>query len=523
MLALLASAHVASSAVDTGFELLFENSDVDVPRTCWPALTLPQWLEGSYIMPSVGTTRFGGRDFQGVLDGFGKLHRFEYDGESKQMCETAKMMRTGFYNASMELERIAPSMLFMDTVPPRPSCGGAMCNLLKGANDNTFVNSVKIGQHYTTWTDSTIANEIDPISLQVKGLYKWTDKVGHGPLHKGVLGSAHPLRKDGNGPWVSIQIDCPLMTPDKLGSYVDIVLIDDADPTNRKLLNSKKIEHTTPYFHSIGVSSDHVILGYTPMEYDMAATMAGKPMIEAFHQTSPLRTTFDVVPFDGGASLTFVAPQPFTYNHVINCYENTTGIIFDAITFQDASLWLVEGGALLGVQRNKTKRDSIKRRQQAYRYHLHLAGDKKGNVTSEPLSNPRRLTEFPKINMDYSTKPYCIYYAMEQFHNEVENGAVAVVKHNICTGETIYWYRPNWFPSEPFFVPNPAKGAEDDGVVTFTALSGVDQQSYIVVVDAKDMGKEGVLGGGFLEQALPEIVGFTTHGQWYAGMIGEHA
>ena len=62
-------------------------------------------------------------------------------------------------------------------------------------------------------------------------------------------------------------------------------------------------------------------------------------------------------------------------------------------------------------------------------------------VISQPVSHQNRMTDFPKINMHFSTRKYCIYYAIEQFHNEREYGSAAIVKHNICTGDrdTLPW------------------------------------------------------------------------------------
>ena len=102
-------------------------------------------------------------------------------------------------------------------------------------------------------------------------------------------------------------------------------------------------------------------------------------------------------------------------------------------------------------------------RQQIYRYHLHMQGDKKGQITMEPISVKNRIKDFPKLKMGYSTVPYCIYYAIESFHNDVDYGSQAILKHNICTGERQYWYKPSHFPSEAFFVPRVEDPALADG------------------------------------------------------------
>ena len=61
----------------------------------------------------------GEQRFNDILDGFGKLHRFEMS--AGKVCFSAKMMDTGFYTESVEKGRIADGVLFDETTPPRRS------------------------------------------------------------------------------------------------------------------------------------------------------------------------------------------------------------------------------------------------------------------------------------------------------------------------------------------------------------------------------------------------------------------
>merc|ERR1719440_106712 len=169
----------------------------------------------------------GGLEFQGVLDGYGKLHRFQMsDG---QVCFKAQMMQTKYYNESMKSGTVPPAMLFEETKPPRKNCHLPMCNI-QGPNDNTFVNTVLIGDEYSTWTDSTIATALDPYTLSIEGTYAWSDKLTNDhPGHMGALASAHPLRRhQGKGDWVALQINPALVPNVGLGAYVDVLTISDS-------------------------------------------------------------------------------------------------------------------------------------------------------------------------------------------------------------------------------------------------------------------------------------------------------
>ena len=85
-----------------------------------------------------------------------------------------------------------------------------------------------------------------------------------------------------------------------------------------------------------------------------------------------------------------------------------------------------------------------------------------------------------------------------------------------------------------------APGNEDDGVVVFTATDGVKDESYLVVVNAKDLTLTLTLTlnltlaltlnlnlswstpKDFKEtasQRLPERITFSTHGEWFEGLL----
>ena len=249
----------ASAAADVGFTHLYEDSPLPVQWQCWSHAQLPSWLNGSFLLPSVGLFNFKGKEFQGLLDGFGKLHRFEMaDGK---ICLTSKMMLSGFYNQSLSQGSVAPSMLFKETKPPR-SCGlNPLCNV-KGPNDNVYINSIKLGDHFLQLTDSPVALEVDLETLDIQGKWAWTDKIGH-RLHMGVLGSAHPLRRptsDGSlGEYVMLQTDAPEIGS-LGGAWVDMVAVSNQSPHSRRLIGSIH-SASTPYFHSYGVTENYAILG----------------------------------------------------------------------------------------------------------------------------------------------------------------------------------------------------------------------------------------------------------------------
>jgi len=197
--------------------------------------------------------------------------------------------------------------------------------------------------------------------------------------------------------------------------------------------------------------------------------------------------------------------EPFFHTHIVNSFENETGIVFDVGAYQGNPFG--KGPALdIDLFKNKSARDSAPGRSCIRRLHFHLAGPLKGKATHEDFVNPGRSSDFFKINMALSGLPYCIYYAVEWWHNGEAFASMAVLKHDLCKGTRKYWTRPNTYPGEPFFVPGPS-GAEDDGAVVFIALDGTRKRSIFVTLDA----------GSFEELAVVELpvhIPFTAHGQF---------
>merc|ERR1712150_93619 len=246
------------------------------------------------------------------------------------------------------------------------------------------------------------------------------------------------------------------------------------------------------------------------MGIEMGPIIRNRGMSDAFQQLQPLVTVFHAIPFDGSEPLEFTAPEPFTYVHLVNAYQNETAIVIDMNILTNAEPWIAMGD--LHILLNKTRRDA-NAKQEVWRYALHLAGPQTGNVTRERITKMGRGLEFPKINMQYSTQKHCIYYCQEWFHNGRDLGSMAVLKHDVCQGIRNYRYLPSHFPTEANFIPSPDARQEDDGVLVFSETDGLTGVSSFVMLNATTMEP-------MVEQPLPVRVTFTTHGQWYDGIVG---
>jgi carotenoid cleavage dioxygenase-like enzyme len=198
----------------------------------------------------------------------------------------------------------------------------------------------------------------------------------------------------------------------------------------------------------------------------------------------------------------------FYHTHVANTYENETGIVMDVNVFKDLPFSPHEIQTDLFA--NKTFRDnkSNNKTNTLERMHLHLAGPMKGQVTRQVLSPPGRYTDFMRINDMKSGMPYCIYYAVEWFHDDVTYTSMAVLKHDICQDKRTYWTKVHHYPHEPVFVPlGTADDAEDHGLIVFVALNGPRGADDFVVLNATTLEEVSVV-------ELGAHSAFLAHGQF---------
>jgi carotenoid cleavage dioxygenase-like enzyme len=225
---------------------------------------------------------------------------------------------------------------------------------------------------------------------------------------------------------------------------------------------------------------------------------------------------FHVMPLAGDGQhiiRTLPASDRLYYTHVVNTYENASGIVIDLST---APTNPFQRNLSVAFMMDKAARDADKgARMVVRRFLLPFDGGKIAPVaSSELLSDPLMSTDFLRINPRFVGKKHCFFWSVKWFTDHSSMASMAVTKHELCGQRTgmasLSWSRKNWYPSEPVLLPSPQAGAaEDAGMLVFTALDGAKRQTSLVVLDAATM--------EVLSEAGPfPPIGFTTHGEFYA-------
>lgn len=82
-----------------------------------------------------------------------------------------------------------------------------------------------------------------------------------------------------------------------------------------------------------------------------------------------------------------------------------------------------------------------------------------------------------------------------------------IQKIDLEAGGIREWRRPGSYPGEPVFVAAPGAQAEDEGVVLSLVLDAGAERSYLLVLDARDLGE-------LARAEAPHAVPFGFHGQF---------
>jgi carotenoid cleavage dioxygenase-like enzyme len=424
-----------------------------------------------------------------------------------KLCYKTKLIRTGFYNHSLQKGTVAPGILFLETSPPRDCLALGLCNMM-APNDNNFAVSYRVrdgdgGYRYAMMTDTEVHLDFDVETLDVIGKRDFQDDWGKA-LHMRKGGGTHLQCEAGKGTSAG---DCwgdlyGLVFEQGASTFVDLYRLRSGRPDVRELVSRVKVPFAPGSFHSFGLTEDYAILPLSPFTLDALTMLEGKDLMHALKnkgETTPIY----IVSLASGEVQELTFPGKMYYVHIVNSWQNSTHIIMDAAANRENSFSLDNPAIVLAALRNKTVRDTCTNLQGIRRYTVELSS---GAVTESFIADGPSAIDFPRVNPANYGLPYCIYYGVEWKHNGHDYGSWALRKHNVCTGEINFFYEPSTYVSEGFFVPNGP--GEDEGFLLTVQTNGRTNKSAFVTLDARTMQRVS-------EVPLPHRVGWFGHGAWY--------
>ena len=339
--------------------------------------TLPHWLAGTLIRTGPAKFEVGKDQYRHWFDGLAMLHKFEI--KNQQASYSCKFLESEVYKDAMKKNRIVHGEFGTD---PCRDLFQKVFSFFKGPSptDNGCVNVIQYGDTLTSCTETQNPKKFDLDSLETKGIFKFDDAL------KGQMTSAHP-HVDEEGNLYSY------LTEVGYKSYYHIYRAP-AGSLQRELIASIPTKEFA-YIHSFGMTHNYVIF----MEYPLVALplkfrFMDKPFIEKFSWKEERGTLIHLVNKTSGEVSTIRTDAFFCFHH-INAFEEKGEIIFDLITYEDASIVYH-----LYLEKLRT-RDPFLAAGKLWRFSIPASKDRvdKRQLTDLPVELPRINCRAKKLAM----------------------------------------------------------------------------------------------------------------------------
>jgi beta,beta-carotene 9',10'-dioxygenase len=434
---------------------------------------LPGWLEGSLLRTGPAKWEVGERTMNHWFDGFAMLHRFSISGG--EVSYANRFIEAHAYRAARDTGEITYSEFATD--PCRSLFSRVAAMFSPKLSDNANVNLMQLGKRFVAMTETPIPVQFDAETLEYAG-------VAYDP--PGILTTAHPHLDRASGGALNYAA--------KLGprnSYRFFLVRPDSGES--EVLGKIGVDKPA-YVHSFGLTERWLVLAEYPYVVNPLSLMfSGRPYIENYRWQPERGTRFRLLDRSTGEAAGPFETDPFFGFHFVNAYEEDGDVVADIATFEDAriveDLYLERLRAGAPISKPALTRFRISPGSNA--------------VTHERLTETG--LDLPRINYGRNN---------ERSYRRVwgtgfgDSGWIdSIVAADLEDGTTREWSEPERWPGEPVFVAEPGAGAEDAGVLLSIVLDGERGNSFLLVLDARDLGE-------LARVEVPHHIPFGFHGQF---------
>lgn len=441
---------------------------------------LPGWLSGSMLRTGPAKFEVGEQRMRHWFDGLAMLHRFTIDGG--RVSYGNRFLESRSYRAARAQGRMVygefatdPCRSLFKRVQTLFSPGTAL-------PDNANINVTRLGERFVAMTETPLPVQFDPDTLRVAGVRPYRVP--------GQLSTAHPHMDRATGAMLNYAA--------KLGPRSSYRFFEVApDATEPRVIGSLPVTQPA-YMHSFGLTERWLVLVAFPYVVNpLALALSGRPYIENYRWRPELGTRFTLMDrATGQATEGFQTDACFAFHHV-NAYEDGGEVVVDLCVYPDAGI--VEDFYLDRLRAGKPVTDAA-----LTRYRLGLADR---SVRREQLADGS--IELPRINYGRcNERPYRYVWGNS---SGAEGWIERIVKIDTSDGARLTWSQPGCYPGEPVFVARPQAEREDDGVLLSVVLDAAAGSSFLLVLDAADLGE-------LARAQAPHHIPFSFHGQFAPGI-----
>ncbi|HEY2333851.1 MAG TPA: carotenoid oxygenase family protein [Solirubrobacterales bacterium] len=442
--------------------------------------TVPTWLRGSLLRNGPGLFDYSGQSVRHWFDGQAMLHRFTLAAGG--VSYSNRFLRTKAYRAIREEGRLGYSEFASD--PCRSIFKRIMTVFDPGITDNAAVSVSTLGGRHYAMTEAPLSVEFDPHTLET---------LGYGPKAPGTLATAHPHRDPGSGALVNVAIRFGPKSSYRF--YLQ-------EPGRRASALFSAGVREPGYVHSFAMSARYIALTEFPFVVNpIEIPLKGKPFIENFRWKPERGTRILVWDRHTREQIGTYETEPgFAFHHV-GAWEEGGRLVMEYV--DHGTPGIIDA---LYLDRLRSAERTVGRDRDPARLRRVSIDLGTGGIESELRSEQQ--IELPRINEERYLDRYRFVYGISATPEAEFDSADQLAKLDNETGESVTWSEDGCYPGEPVFVPDPAAGKEDAGVVLSVVLDAAAERSFLLVLDAASMEQ---LGRCY----APHVVPHGIHGAFY--------
>lgn len=439
---------------------------------------IPSWLSGALIRNGPVTVTVNGQKNAHWFDGLAMLHAFSF--HQGRVNYSNKFIRSDAYHTVFDHGSLNYGGFAID--PCRSLFKKFLTFFFPNTRpeiQNANVNVAKLANVYVALTEVPLPVKFDPQTLETLGVLDYQDQL---PKEK-CWESAHPHYDADQKEAINYLINYGRT------SYYTLYRIND-EAIVRKIIAEVPVEEPA-YMHSFALTENYIVLTEYPLVVrPLDLLLKQKAFVKNLIWKPQNGTRFTVIDRKNGHLIGQYKTKPFFAFHHANGFEEGDLIHLDIVTYQDANIIT---GKYFYSDQGENNPSCLER------FTLSL---KTGEINSTLLM-PKSI-EFPRINDQLDGKPYRYVYAAG--FNE-QGKFEGLHKIDTATKEVVEWYQKGCSAGEPIFVAAPQAEEEDKGVVLTLIIDHLQNDTFLLLLDAKSFKEIG-------RAKAPHLIPAGLHGKY---------
>lgn len=461
------------------FQIGFGTTETELNMETIPVQgTLPVWLTGDLIRNGPGTFTVGNDHFQHWFDGLAMLHRFSF--HSGAISYQNRFLDCDAYREAVKENRIKYSEFATD--PDFSFLDFFKAIFQSPMTDSAKVNVARINKKVLALSETSKQVEFDPLTLKSIGGFNYDSRVNR------HVTTVHPQFDRSKNSHYNITTRF-----NRVSRYRILKIGESRQPSLEAVIPAKEVS----YMHSFGISPNYFILTEFPFLVNpLKILFSNKPFIENYRWKPERGTRIYIVNRKNGSLEKTLVTDPFFAFHHVNAYEKDELLMMDIVCYPDVDV--IPSFYLDRIREEKEPLPVGEFR----RYTINLADDsiRYDVLGKEGLELPRY--DESELNM---SGQYRYVYGVGVNKQNPQSFYNQLVKLDTQSGNNITWYREGLYPGEAVFIGKPGRTAEDEGVVVSVVLDEEKENSFLLVLDAKNFNE-------LARAEVPHAILFGYHG-----------